>query len=111
LLATAHDDWLAAGGPPPDAPASPFDMPSYVLPERVEADAASDRAGERSGTVLANNQRGDNTVLTVLFASVLFFAAMSGRIRAVRSQQILLVVGMTLGLLGLVLLVTFPKLV
>ena len=111
-LATAHEDWLAAGGPSPDAPASPFDMPSFVLPERVEADAASDRAGERFAAALANNQRGDNyTLLTVLFAAVLFFTAMSGRVRAVRSQQVLLGMGLALGLLGLVLLVTFPKLV
>jgi hypothetical protein len=111
-LATAHEDWLAAGGPSPDGPASPFDMSSFVMPERVEAVAANDRAGERFAAALANNQRGDNyTVLTVLFASVLFFTAMSGRVRAVRSQQVLLGMGLTLGLLGLVLLATFPKLV
>jgi hypothetical protein len=111
-LAAAHEDWLAAGGLDPEAPASPFDMPSYVLPERVEAAAASERAGERFQTALRNNQRGDNyTVLTVLFATVLFFTAMSGRVRAVRSQQALLAMGVTLGAVGLVLLLTFPKLV
>ena len=111
-LKTAHEDWLAAGGISPDAPASPFDMPSYVIPERLEAEAASDRAGARFDTALVNNQRGDNyTVLTVLFAAVLFFTAMSGRVHAVRSQVALLATGVTLGLIGLVLLVIFPKLV
>ena len=111
-LATAHEDWLAAGGLASDAPSSPFEMPSYVLPERVEAANASDRAGERFQTALRNNQRGDDyTVLTVLFAVVLFFTAMSGRVRAKRSQQVLLAMGLAFGCLGLVLLLTFPKLV
>lgn len=111
-LATAHEDWLAAGGLAEDAPASPFELPSYVLPERIEADEASERAGDRFQTALRNNQRGDNyTVLTVLFAAVLFFTAMSGRVRAVRSQQALLGVALVLGSIGLVLLLTFPKLV
>jgi hypothetical protein len=112
-LATAHRDWLATGlagaGPPAG---SPFDMPSYVLPEKVEAEARSARAAERFEAALMNNQRGDNyTILTVLFASVLFFTAMSSRVRSSRSQLALLGIAMALGLAGVVLLVTFPKLV
>jgi hypothetical protein len=36
---------------------------------------------------------------------------MSTRVRAVRSQQLLLGVGMAVGLVGLALLVAYPKLV
>jgi len=95
-LATAHEAWIAAGGVdagPEDE--SPFAMPEFVMPESVR-----------------NNQRGDNyTVLTVLFAAVLFFSAMSMRVRAVRSQQALVAMGLGLGIVGVVLLVTFPKLI
>jgi hypothetical protein len=111
-LSTAHQDWLAAGGVAPEAPSSPFEVPSYVLPEKVEAAAWERRAGDRFAAALENNQRGDNyTILTVLFAAVLFFTAMSTRVRAFRSQQALLGVALVLGAVGLVLLVTFPKLV
>ena len=111
-LATAHEDWLAAGGSSTDTPTSPFDQPSYVLPEQREAAAADDRADGRFAAALANNQRSDNyTILTVLFAGVLFFTAMSGRVRVLRSQQVLLGAALVLGVLGVVLLISFPKLV
>jgi hypothetical protein len=111
-LAAAHEDWLAAGGTRADAPASPFDMPSYVVPERTQAAEASDRAGALFQTALRNNQRGDNyTILTVLFATVLFFAALSGRVRALRAQQVLVGTAMVLGSVGVVLLAIFPKLI
>ncbi|RFU22022.1 hypothetical protein [Geodermatophilus marinus] len=111
-LATAHADWLATT-PPGVVPAgSPFDMPSYVLPERVEAQAADARAAGRFGAALANNQRGDNyTILTVLFATVLFFTAMSTKVQALRSQQALLGAAVVLGLVGVGFLIGFPKLV
>ena len=87
-------------------------MPSYIIPERVEAAAESERAGESFQEALRNNQRGDNyTILTVLFASVLFFTAMSGRVRALRAQQFLLGTALVSGVVGVVLLAIFPKLV
>jgi hypothetical protein len=111
-LATAHQDWLAAGGASEGAPDSPFAMASYVLPERLDAAAADERASDRFAEDLRNNQRSDNyTILTVLFAAVLFFMAMAGRVRARRSQWILLGTGLVLGAVGVLLLTTFPKLV
>ncbi|MGY1804468.1 hypothetical protein ACI78T_14410 [Blastococcus sp. SYSU D00922] len=111
-LASAHRDWLAAGGLTAGAPESPFEMPSYVLPEKADARAADERADERFGAALANNQRSDNyTILTVLFAAVLFFTAMSGRMKRIRSQLALLGTGTSLGLVGVVFLAAFPKLV
>jgi len=112
-LATAHEAWIAAGGVDagPEAE-SPFAMPEFVMPESVAAAEASARADALFETALRNNQRGDNyTVLTVLFAAVLFFSAMSMRVRAVRSQQALVAMGLGLGIVGVVLLVTFPKLI
>lgn len=112
-LATANADWLATKPlENADAPASPFAMPSYVLPERQLATEADARADAKFTEALANNQRGDNyTLLTVLFAAVLFFAAISNRLRTVRLQALMLGAAVALGLVGVVLLITFPKLV
>ena len=111
-LGSAHRDWLAAGGVTPGAPGSPFEMPSYVLPEKTDAAAADDRADGLFRAALVHNQRSDDyTILTVLFAAVLFFTAMSGRMSGNRSQRVLLGTGMLLGLVGIVFLAAFPKLV
>ncbi|MGY1673027.1 hypothetical protein [Geodermatophilus sp. SYSU D00710] len=111
-LATAHRDWVAAGGTAADAPGSPFELSSYVLPEHQAAAALDAQASERFEAALTDDQRGDDyTVLTVLFAAVLFFAAMSARVRAPRSQWVLLGTGVAMALVGVVLLAVFPKLV
>lgn len=112
-LATAHEDWLDTD---PDSlqndTSSPFEMPSYVIEERVLAQAADERADAKFAEALRNNQRGDNyTLLTVLFASVLFFTAMSGRLDRRQSRWAMLILGMGLALVGVVFLTTFPKLV
>jgi hypothetical protein len=112
-LATAHVDWVALEPlTNPDAASSPFVLPSYALEARdlaVEADA---RADEKFAEALANNQRGDNyTLMAVLFAAVLFFTAMSSRVRHPRSQLTLLGLAIVLGLSGVAFLVAFPKLV
>lgn len=112
-LATANAEWLATKPlKNADAPPSPFAMPSYVIPEREQATAADLRADEKFTEALADNQRGDNyTLLTVLFAAVLFFAAISNRLRSVRLQAVMLAAATALGLVGAVLLISFPKLI
>lgn len=112
-LATAHTDWLATNpNKNAEAPDSPFAMPTYLLPEREAAMDADARADAKYAEALRNNQRGDNyTILTVLFATVLFFTAMSGRVRETRSQVGLLSLAVGLGVVGIVFLTTFPKLV
>lgn len=112
-LATAHAAWIDAGGVDSSTEqSSPFAMPEYVLSERVAAAEASARADALFQEALRNNQRADNyTILTVLFAAVLFFTAMSSRTDALRIQVFLLGFGITLGVAGLAFLLTFPKLV
>lgn len=109
-LDTAHVDWLATDPlTNPNAPEGPFQMPSYVLEERQAAQEADARADERFADALANNQRSDNyTLLTVLFATVLFFTAMSQRVRRDRSQRLLLGLAVLLGLVGVGLGISFP---
>ena len=99
-LATAFDAWLATDAlTDPSAPKTPFGMEEYAIPELAEAEAADERADKKFDEALRDNQRGDNyTVLTVAFATVLFFTALSGKMRSRRSQLALL----GLGLLGFV---------
>jgi hypothetical protein len=112
-LATAFDAWVAlAPLTNPDAPLSPFDMPEYAIPELAQAQDADGRADAKFAQALADNQRGDNyTVLTVAFASVLFFTAISERMRTPRGRLVLLALGIVLFVAATVLLLTFPKLI
>jgi hypothetical protein len=101
----AYRAWIAQGEPT----TGPFKMKEYVPPGTTESMAADERADSRFADALAFNQRGDNyTILTVLFALVLFFAAASTRLGSPRAQWILLGVAMTFLITGTVILATFP---
>jgi len=96
----------------PDAAATPFDLPEYAIPEAAAAKAADARADSKFLDALVYNQRGDNyTVLTIGFAAVLFFAAMSGRLKHPRAQWVLLGFGIAGFVVCAGLLLSFPKLV
>ncbi len=112
-LATAFPAWLETTPVSnPDAPPTPFSMEEYVVPELVAAQAADERADAKFDEALRNNQRGDNyTILTVGFAAVLFFAAISGRMRRARSQWLLLGIGFLGFAVCSFFLLSFPKLV
>lgn len=110
----AFDEWVRLGGisDPDHAPASPFALDSYVVPGTTEQEALDARADQKYTEALANNQRGDNyTILGVLFATVLFFTAMSTRFAQRRLQYGLLGFASTLFLCGAIFLLSFPKLV
>lgn len=112
-LATVFPAWLDTRPlKDPDAPATPFDMEEYVIPESVDARAADATADRKFRQALRNNQRGDNyTVLTIGFASVLFFAALSERMRRRSAQWALLCIGGVGFVLLAVILMTFPKMI
>lgn len=112
-LATVFPAWLDARPlKDPDAPATPFDMEEYVIPESVQAGAADRKADGKFAQALRNNQRGDNyTVLTIGFATVLFFTALSERMRRRSAQWTLLCLGGVGFVLLAVVLLTFPKLI
>ncbi|MEU4450163.1 hypothetical protein AB0F44_02480 [Nocardioides sp. NPDC023903] len=112
-LATVFPGWLDTRPlKDPDAPATPFDMKEYVIPESVDARAADATADRKFRQALRNNQRGDNyTVLTIGFASVLFFAALSERMRRRSAQWALLCIGGVGFVLLAVVLMTFPKMI
>ena len=111
-LDVAFAAWIATDPETnPDAPSSPFAMPEYAVPETAGAAAADARADAKFAEALDYNQRGDNyTLLTVAFASVLFFTAMSGRMVSRRSQWLLLALGLLIFVIAASLLLSFPKL-
>jgi hypothetical protein len=101
----AYRAWIAEREPT----LGPFRMKEYVPPGTTEAAAADQRADSRFADALRNNQRADNyTILTVLFALVLFFAAASTRLGRPRAQWILLGVAITFLVIAMVILATFP---
>jgi len=111
-LATAFAEWISAHPlSDPASPTSPFDMPAYALPEVAAADAANARADARYDDALRSSDRSDAyTILTVLFAIVLFFAALTGRIGSPWARTIVLGLAVALFIGGATLLAVMPKL-
>ena len=104
-LRKAFNAWVAGGR----TATGPFAMPEYVPPGTNEAIELSKRADERFALGLINNQRGDNySLLTVLFALVLFLAAMSQRKTPPWVRCTLLGLAIGFGVLGVTFLATFP---
>ncbi len=110
----AFIEWVELGGisDPAGAPRSPFALASYVIPGTAEVKALDAKADAKFTEALANNQRGDNyTILGVLFATVLFFAAISTRFANRRLQYGMLTFATGAFGLGIIFLLSFPKLV
>ena len=106
----AFDAWVATKPRKnPSAPLSPFAMPQYKL----AANAASDRlevkaaaASQRAGGFI---QRADDySLAVVLFASSLFFAGISTRLRSSTLRMVILGLGCALFLGSVVWIATFP---
>ncbi|MCB2175092.1 MAG: hypothetical protein KQH57_04755 [Actinomycetales bacterium] len=109
----AFDEWIAMEPlQNPDAPKSPFALDAYQPPGQQEAAEADARADELFQTALRNNQRGDNyTLLTVLFALVLFFTSVSGRPKLASMRWFMLGLAVTLAIVGAGFLAAFPKII
>lgn len=100
----AFDAWMALDPfENPDAPATPLAMPEYQLAPDAEADRLEARADELFAAGEDANTVSDvYTLTTLLFAAVLFFAAISERFEYPRAQVILLVlsgIGLVAGLI------------
>ena len=80
----AFDAWLALDPlQDPSAPPTPFAMSEYVLDARIEADRLQTDAEGLSAVAQDDVQKADNYMLcVVLFASALFFAGISTRLRS-----------------------------
>ena len=111
-LKSAFDAWIKSDPfTNPDAPETPFDLPQYTTPALAEAQAAEVKADALFAEGLEFNQRGDNyTILTVIGAAVLFFAALSTRFTSRRNQWVILGVGIVMFVGVAITLVIYPKL-
>lgn len=107
----AVDAWVATR--PYDnaeAPPTPFVMAEYEVAATGEADRLARAADRSAATARQANQRSDNYVLvTILFATVLFFAGVSSKMDTARARIILLALGSTLLVTSSIVLVLFPK--
>jgi len=104
----AFDAWQAAG----EDLKSPFAESSYVLEGEVESEKSARKADAKFAGALESNQRGDNySILTVLFALVLFFTAMSDRNRAAWVRWFLLGLAVLAAVAGGIILATYPVLI
>ena len=106
-LSDAFTAWQASG----ETESTPFDRPEYVLVEHERAVAADARAevlfqeGIKAGT-----RSEEYIATTVVFAMVLFFTAMSSKVRSRRAQWFMVAVGGVLFVYETSQLIMFPKL-
>lgn len=105
------DAWLATRPLiDPDAPPNPFAMPEYDRVDDHEAAALEQQAEERVTTAREANQRGDNYVLmTILFATVMFFAGIAPKMNTPHARVLLLGMAVTILLVAAIVVISFPK--
>jgi hypothetical protein len=95
----------------PQAPVSPFDMPQYVLQERVQADRWERIGQDESAAAEHANETANRYLLfTIIYASVLFFAGISGKFRWQAIDITVLVLGAVTLLAGIVIMIASPRL-
>lgn len=109
-LKRAAEAWLKSEPESnPDAPSSPFSMPEYVLEQNEEAANLDKFADEMFAGATQANQTADNYVLlTVIFATVLFFGGISGKFKSRTVDLVVLIVAFLLFATGLVVMLSFP---
>ncbi len=107
----AFDAWLKTKPLiEPNAPPTPFAMKQYKVAEQIVATHLNHQADTEAAMARTANQRGDNYVLlTVLFATALFFAGAGTKLRSNRAQQLAIALSMIVIAAGLVELISFPK--
>ena len=108
---TAVEAWVATQPRiDPGAPATPFDMPEYRLAAADEADSLEAEAESRVADARTANQRSDNYVLmTIMFATVLFFAGISSKMETFRARAFLLGTACVLLVTATLVVAYFPK--
>ncbi|THV29459.1 hypothetical protein [Glycomyces paridis] len=107
----AFDAWIATHPLiDPAAPATPFDMPEYVLESDARAAELVSRAEAFTQEAHEFNQRSDNYVfMAVILALALFFAGVAGRARTRRSQHFLAIASAVVFVGAAVVLLALPK--
>lgn len=106
----AVDAWVATSpGINPDAPHTPFAMDEYVLQSDLD-ERAHEAAAERSTDEarVANDRSDDYVLMTILFATVLFFAGISSKMDTLRARVLLLGVGAVILVVSGVIVLSLP---
>lgn len=109
-LKLATDAWLATDPlNNPNAPPSPFDMPEYRLPEEDTAEEMHQLSIKKFTDAGNADEHADNYVLlTVIFATVLFFSGIAGKFQWRVIDGAVLGMGVLMLLVGLVQLLQIP---
>jgi hypothetical protein len=109
-LKVATDAWLATEPlKNPEAPGTPFEMAEYSLPETARATELRQQAENESALGNQANEISDRYVLlTVIFASVLFFGGISGKFQSKAIDLAMLLLSGIVFLVGLGVLATYP---
>ncbi len=109
-LKAATDAWLATQPLQNDtAPATPFEMAEYSLPETAMAAQLREEYSTEAALAQTANQVSDRYVLlTVIFASVLFFGGISGKFQSRKIDLAMLALASVVFVGGLVILATYP---
>jgi hypothetical protein len=93
----------------PAAPLGPMKMAEYVQPELDEANRQGERSAQEHAAAEKANQNSDTYVLlTVLFASVLFFGGIAGTVESRRLRIAILAMALTLFVVTVAVLGTMP---
>lgn len=93
-----------------DAPTSPFVMAEYVVPTAQMADELAESAEVHTmNAQQATEWANDYVLTTVLFATVLFFASISTKLKGTNNQWALLSVSLIGLVAGSVVLLALPK--
>ena len=91
------------------APPSPFAMPQYRVAEALHSASLNAAAGRYADDAGEANQRADNYMLAVvLFASSLFFAGISTKLRFGRQREAILALGYVIFTGTVVWIATLP---
>lgn len=91
------------------APLTPFDMPQYTSKALDEADGLEAKGAAQAVIAQAHVERADRyTLCVVLFATALFFAGISTRLRTQGSRMVVLGVGWLAFLGALIWMSSFP---
>jgi len=93
-----------------DAPPTPFAMPEYQVAAAGEARRLEQVAEAQSADARRANQISDNYVLmTIMFATVLFFAGISSKMDTFRARAFLLGAAAVLLITAIGVVISFPK--
>jgi hypothetical protein len=94
----------------PASPPTPFAMPEYAMPEGLEAERWEEIARRESEAAEHANAVANRYLLfTIIYASVLFFAGISGKFRRPSVDLVVLMLGALTLVAGMAVMLSSPR--